>query len=791
MMIAGVAGAQDHYSRAKIYLDAGNHSLRDLAALGLATDHGEYKKNTFFTSDFSDAEIARAQRAGFKVDIVIVDVVKYYENQNRKAAKTTTVTCDNAPAVDVPSHFHLGSYAGYFTYSEALAILDSMQLLYPGLVSMRQAIDTFHTIEGRPIYWLRISNNPAVDQPAKPQMLVTAVHHAREPGSLSVTLFYMWYLLEHYATDPQIKAIVDNTELYFIPCVNPDGYLYNIAAHPAGGGMIRKNRRINPDGTHGVDLNRNYGYEWAYDNIGSSPIDSMETYRGAAAFSEPETQAIKWFAEHHHFKLNLNYHSFNNDIIYPWGYIPSFQTPDSATFFADGAYITQASHYRFGTCDQMLDYVTNGDSDDWMYGDVSGKSKVFAITPEVGALENGFYPPVTSIVPDCQNNLISNIRTASLLLPCATVKSADQKILLASSGYLHYNVQRLGFPDTATFTLQVLPLDGWMTVDATPKVYTGLSMLQRKADSVSYTLAAGTPNGQLIGYVLKLDNGLYVTYDTVQFYYGKYYTVTTPSTETLNDWYSSGWSMCSSSYYTAPASIKSADDGSLPCPGNYFDGVDATISTLHSIDLTHSTEAYLNFYAKWSIESNYDYAIVAASPAGLTSWQPLCGKYTKPGGMYQGYTSAVYDGQQPEWVQEQINLADFLGQKINIMFELQTDTRINYDGFYFDNFEVRTVEDSASQVNHTGLSQQQAELPMVRLFPIPASNEINISVTNFRFAQPLSCSLYDGFGREVMHFETTKNNSKINVSQLPVGIYFLRMSSDSVIVPVQKVCVSR
>ncbi|MCF8451449.1 MAG: hypothetical protein K9G49_16375, partial [Taibaiella sp.] len=285
------AQKREQFSRAKIHLDP-NHTIYGLSSLGLAVDHGEHKKNTFFISDFSETEIAQARAAGFVVDIQIADVSKHYRDQNKKKeAKTTSAGCDVAPDVVTPAHFHLGTYAGFFTYTEMVQNLDSMRLLYPTLISPKQAVGSFLTIEGRPIYWVRISNNPTVDQPTKPQMLTTSAHHAREPGSVSSNIFYLWYLLENYATDPHIKKIIDNTELYFITCVNPDGYERNIVTDPAGGGLWRKNLRDNMDGTYGVDLNRNYGITWGFDDIGSSPVSSTQTYRGTAAFSEPETQA--------------------------------------------------------------------------------------------------------------------------------------------------------------------------------------------------------------------------------------------------------------------------------------------------------------------------------------------------------------------------------------------------------------------------------------------------------------------------------------------------------------------
>ncbi len=783
VFIASLANGQSLYSRAKIILSDEQHNLRQLASLGLAVDHGEYKKDTYFISDFSDWEISKARQSGYKVEIIIADVSAYYAAQNstKPAGKITTGTdCNTIALPDVPAHFHLGNYGGYFTYTEMLSILDSMRSLYPALISAYQPIDTFHTIEGRPIYWLRVSNNPGVDQPGKPQMLVTSLHHAREPGSISSNIFYLWYLLEHYATDPRIKTIIDNTELYFIPCLNPDGYLYNIAGFPGGGGMWRKNRRDNGDGTYGVDLNRNYGYSFGYDDVGSSPTTMSETYRGASGFSEPETKAIKWFTEQHRFKITLNYHTYNNDLLYPWGYIPSYQTPDSAQFQAYGSFLTKDNHYRYGTCDQTLNYITNGDSNDWMYGDVSAKPKVFAFTPEIGDNQFGFYTPIENIIPDCQRNLQSNVDAASLLLPFARIQGMDQKIIVAGSGYLHYKLQRLGFPDTGTFTVSVIPLDSWLSVSSATKVYTGLTMATEVADSVGYTIASGTPNGQLIKYVLLVYNGHYYTRDTVQFYFGKRYNITNESTNSLTDWTNSGWGVCTSSYYTAPSCLLTSATGRPP----YLDGTTVSITTSRPIDLTYSTRAYLNFFAKWGIESHLDYVAVMASVAGSGIWSALCGKYTKPGSLYQLYEEPIYDGQQPTWVQEQIDLSAYVGQRVDIRFVLAADNNINYEGFYVDDMQIRSVQDTPSYV--------KSVLPVkvfLSVYPNPAVNELQVAIEGADFSQPLHAVLYDATGREVKKAEIDKPLQTIDIRQLSTGVYYLKVGLNGVLLPVQKVII--
>ena len=174
---------------------------------------------------------------------------------------------------------------GYYSPIQVLNELDSMRLFYPALISQKTAVGSQQTIEGRDVYCVRISNTP--DQNTnKPKIQYNSLTHAREPMGMQQMMFFMWYLLENYTTNEEVKYLVDNLELYFIPVMNPDGFMYNYITDPAGGGMWRKNRRNNGSGEYGVDLNRNFGYKWGYDNYGSSPDPWSETYRGPSAFSD-------------------------------------------------------------------------------------------------------------------------------------------------------------------------------------------------------------------------------------------------------------------------------------------------------------------------------------------------------------------------------------------------------------------------------------------------------------------------------------------------------------------------
>jgi murein tripeptide amidase MpaA len=102
-------------------------------------------------------------------------------------------------------------------------------------------------------------------------------------------LYYVYWLVENYNTDPIARYILNNREIYWIPIFNPDGYYYNEVNTSAN---WRKNRKPCSGGT-GTDLNRNFGiYQfWNAPNGGRALLGS-ETWRGILPFSEPETQVV-------------------------------------------------------------------------------------------------------------------------------------------------------------------------------------------------------------------------------------------------------------------------------------------------------------------------------------------------------------------------------------------------------------------------------------------------------------------------------------------------------------------
>ncbi|MBL0103310.1 MAG: immune inhibitor A [Bacteroidetes bacterium] len=711
-LIFNTAFAQMKYSRAKIHFDG--KSGMELTRAGIDLTEGVYKTNTFFISDFSEKELARIRLAGYRVEIQIDDVQKFYRERNSKVENnsqrtSSAVTCgQTAPEYATPSHFYLGGMGGFFTYSQMLNILDSMTLLYPNLITAKAEIDPTYSIEGNPIYFVKISDNPNANE-TEPEVLYTAVHHAREPESMSQLIFYMWYLLENYSSDTAVKNLVDNTQMYFVTCLNPDGYMYNEMTDPFGGGMWRKNRRDNLDGEWGVDLNRNYDYQWGYDDNGSSPSTIAETYHGTFPFSEPETQAISNFVNAHEFKLTLNYHTYGNHLINPWGFVPDTLTPDSVIFDTYSGAISRENHYHTGTTNQTLNYLVNGDSDDWFYGEQSTKPKIFAWTPEVGTGMDGFWPQSDRIIPLSLDNMHANFTMARLAGRYGELHHTEDRYVTLTISQCGFDFQLLGLDTTGNYTVSITPLSPSILSVGAARVYTGMSLLQIAHDSIAIDLIPTIEGGDAIDYILNLDNGLFVLRDTIHQIFGSPVVAVNDSANDMSNW---------------------------------------NVSTT----------------CKWEIEQNFDYVQVQASTDNGNTWTSLCGKYTIFGA--QAFGEPLYDGIQPTWVNEEVSLNDFFGQTILLRFIMVSDNGVELDGFYFDDLKVVSVASTA------GIPTVQANIQFVSApFPNPTHDGAKVTYANLPAGSVFV--LYNSLGEQIVKQVLTEASGEINIStaELAAGVY--------------------
>lgn len=745
-----------NYSKCKIFTNS--EGLTTLSNLGIPVDHGIYKQDSYFISDFSAREIEIMRQNNFQVEIMIADVTKFYQDRSKEKDLNRNTFCpqNTNPEPEVPTNFNLGSMAGFFTYSEFLAELDQMQQLYPDLITVKAAIDTFQTHEGRPVYWVRISDFANTDE-TEPEVLYSAIHHAREPASLSSTIFYMWYLLENYASNPEIQFLVNETEMYFVPMLNPDGYIENQTTEPSGGGMWRKNKRNNLDGTFGVDLNRNYDYEWG--TTGISFDTSSDVFPGDSAFSEPETQAMKWFCANRDFLFAFNAHTYSNLMLFPIGATVAEFAVDHDYFQALGSNMVQYNGFIAQKSSAL--YPASGDSDDYMYKvDTIVKPKIFAYTPEIGSDADGFWPAESDIISLCQGMIYPNMVLAHATHNFWEVKDKEANSILSSSGDFNFSLKRLGL-EAASVTVSITPIQNILTV-GNPKTFNeNVNVLIN--DSISYTLLSSIEVGDEIKYVLVSDFGSFIQRDTLTKIFGNPTLQFVDNAETNTNW-TGDWATTTAEFYSPSSSIT---DSPLT---DYSNNSLKVYALNQAVDLTHGTTAKIEFYAKWEIEDNFDYARLEVSTDGGSTWQGQCGKYTNPGvggnGGVQPSGEPVYDGFQTEWVLEEISLSDYLGQVINIRFVMAADGGVREDGFYVDDFKL------LYDVDNVGLEEKKTE---ISVYPNPVQNTLTLA--NDKGFSNTEIKILDVNGKVIQKQEINTNlkSFDLNVTDIQNGMYFVEM----------------
>ena len=774
-------GQPNSFSRVKIQLTP-NQGIENLAEMGLDVDHGIYAKGRFFIGEFSATELERIQAAGFATETLVADLQAHLHEMNAHGSDEVNFRsghCDEGGETieynyETPENFTLGNQAGFYTYEEMLAILDDMVAQYPHLISPRTPVGDILTHNNNPIYWLQISDNPNVEEADEPQVLYTALHHAREPNSLSQMIFYMWYLLERYDSDEEIKYLVDNTAMYFIPCVNPDGYIYNQSTNPDGGGFWRKNRRQNEDGSFGVDLNRNYGYEWGFDDAGSSPNPESSTYRGPEAFSEPETQAVRDFCEAHDFKIALNYHTFGNLLIYPWGFSDT-PTEDAPIFNGFAEAMTRENDFLAGTGTQTVGYVVNGDSDDWMYGETNSKNTIYAMTPEVGPGDFGFWPPATAIETLCKSALLQNLTTAHLVHNFGAVEDLSGKFISEIENELSISVKRYGLADGG-LTVSLTALSDNVANTGTPKTY-NLEQNQIVEDMLHFTLSEDISIGEEVVLLLSIDNGIINISDTLQKLYlttevlvgdvsDDFETHWTPSTEL-------SWNATTEDFYSSPSSITDSPNG------NYPNNVISLVTMNASASIVEVDRAFLRFWAKWEIESRFDYAQLQLSVNDGESFFPICTDYTKTGSQWQDFEEPIYDGVQNEWIKEEVDITEYLileeEPKIKIRFLMASDGFVEQDGFYFDDVEIVVNSSEVSTV----IPIKKEDFIIYQARPNPAANyaliEIDAKEVSMQEAQ---LEVFNILGQAVLQktlAETREQTIRLNTTNWTNGLYFYQI----------------
>ena len=188
----------------------------------------------------------------------------------------------------------------YHTYEEMVAEIQRIEANHPSIVWVNNLTTTY---EGRTVWAVKISDNPQSDESnEEPGVLFMAGEKANSLISVEIALHLINHLTDNYGEDDKITDLIKNREVWIIPMVNPDGHEYI----DNGTEGWEKNRRKTGDDTFGVNLNRNYEFEWGVDDY-SSEVKTSQYYHGEKAFSEPETRAVRDLVKSQNFVFSLSF----------------------------------------------------------------------------------------------------------------------------------------------------------------------------------------------------------------------------------------------------------------------------------------------------------------------------------------------------------------------------------------------------------------------------------------------------------------------------------------------------
>lgn len=397
------------------------------------------KKNVILFCILSIFALSFAEKAVVRIENPSRHLLKHYMNSGDIAAYKPNLYLDVVVSIEeaeslsksnnniyitqtekqLSNNLKSKDLAGYRNYDELLTELQDLADTYPEICQLVDLGDSrgkeyseagigYYDDFNHEVWGLKISDNVAEDED-EPAIYWMGEHHAREPISLEVVMYATNHVLENYGTDSEITDNIDNSVLWVVPLVNPNGHKIVTDETDV---WWRKNIRDNNEnqmfdtdydggyGNDGVDPNRNYGYAWG--EVGTSSNPSSVLYHGPIEFSEPETMAMKSLMENYHFVAGSSYHSYSELVLFPYGYANNIYAPDHAAMeqlaIDMAVTIPAAGGGHYDPTESWTLYPAMGTTDDFAYG----QHGIFAYTIELGT---EFIPPANEVAGICEDNL--------------------------------------------------------------------------------------------------------------------------------------------------------------------------------------------------------------------------------------------------------------------------------------------------------------------------------------------------------------------------------------------------
>jgi hypothetical protein len=408
-------------------------------------------------------------------------------------------------------------------------------------------------------------------------------------------------------------------------------------------------------------------------------------------------------------------------------------------------------------------YPTSGGANDWMYENVTTKPKVISFTPEVGL---DFWDNRTQTLVNNKHMIHTNLTALRVIHNYADFVDNTTYYTSDLNFIFNYSLKRIGLVNNQDFKVRLIPVSPNITIQNDTNTHSNLTIGQIVTSNLYLTINPNIKQGEAIVFNIEIDNGTYKEVKTIIKFYNTPIVKFVDNFDSLQ-WNTTGtWGLVNTDFVTSSYSLTDSPTG------DYQNDVTSSIQTTNAIDLKDVSTASLSFYAKWSLEKGYDYVQMEISADNGATWQPKCGKYTSIGTSTQGKLNLpLYDGVQSNWVKEEISLDEFVGKDILVRFSFKSDYKnyndgFTFDGFYLDYFKVIGFASPNLSVPNNVISE-------TTVFPNPASEFLFISNN-----VPVDFyTIYNELGQLMDKGEI--KNSKIDVSNLSNGIYFLTLKKDN------------
>lgn len=665
----------------------------------------------------------------------------------------------------------------YYTINEYHTFMQDIANQYPNIC---QLINAGNSVQGRPIYFLKISDNPTIEE-NEPEIRLSSSIHGDEVVGYDMLIRLISLITSGYGTDDRLTSIVDNTELWINPMTNPDGYVL-----------------IQRANANGVDLNRSFP-------------DFSANDENTAVGREPEIAVLKNFADNHSINQSLNFHGGELVINYPWDAIYTLH-PDndvmvdlSLTYAMENPSLYNSTDFVHGITNGAAWYVVHGSMQDWL----NAYYTCMDLTAEISLNK---WPAANTLDTFWGNNresMLKFIEKAQKGLH-GTVLNAENEPLLAQIE-IENRVTSTTDPQVGDFHRYLLAGSYNLTIKSYGYETQTMNNVTISNDTPTVINVVLNPLPSIIfkGYVKDLQGAplqnATVTIETnqlqtVQTNISGYFEISgifpgdyniTVQSEGFMPYQTSINILADLTYnftLSPPSFIEEFDNGlalwTVQTPwaisnvstnnvlqdsptGNYANNINKSAKITDSFDLTTSTYAIVTYDLKNNLENAYDFLYFEISNNN-TNWTTL-----------KTYTGVS------DWRNEIVNLSQYLGQNVYLRFRIKTDQNTTADGVSIDNVcfnnqNAHSVDNENNVIHHNPLR--------VSHYPNPVYMQ---SKTAFVIDSPYKnanhiIDIYNIKGQKVRSLnQDAKNPNRIEWNKkdehqniLSSGIYFYRIRNE-------------